>query len=152
MDLKVINLKLLKKIYLNFLTICILITIGSFVFYKIGVQFFRSSSWVIEMKDLLLWGMVGLAVVFTMFQVNQRRRLQALLTVDEKISFFEAYYRKRLWWHVLSCAVSGFLLLLTVRMIFLYFCLFDLLSMFFAYPSEFIIKKEMKEDDIMFVK
>ncbi|HMK25249.1 MAG TPA: hypothetical protein VK483_04400 [Chitinophagaceae bacterium] len=152
MDLKVIKLKPLRNIYLNFLVICLLITIGSFILYKTGFQFFRGSNWVVEMKNLLLWGMVGLAVVFTMYQVNQKKKLQALLTVDEKISFFEVYYRRRLWWHVLSCVVSGFLLLLTARMIFIYFCLFDVLSMLLAYPSEFIIKKEMKEDDLMFVK
>jgi hypothetical protein len=43
-------------------------------------------------------------------------------------------------------------LLLTARMLFIYFCLFDLLSMSVAYPSELIIKKEMKEDELMFVK
>ena len=152
MDLKVINLKPLKKIYFNFLALCLLITIGSFVLYKTGFQLFRGSNWVIEMKDFLLWGMVGLAVIFTMYQVNQRRRLQALQTVDEKITFFEVYYRRRLWWLILSCIVSSFLLLLTARMIFFYFCLFDLLSMLVAYPSELIIKKELKEDELMFVK
>jgi hypothetical protein len=141
MDLKVINLKPLKKIYFNFLALCLLITIGSFVLYKTGFQLFPGNNWVFEMKDFLLWGMVGLAVVFTMYQVNQRRKLQALPTVDAKISFFEVYYRHRLWWHVLSCVISGSLLLLTARMIFFYFCLFDLLSMLLAYPSEFIIKK-----------
>jgi hypothetical protein len=109
MDLKVINLKPLKKIYFNFLALCLLITIGSFVLYKTGFQLFRGSNWVIEMKDFLLWGMVGLAVIYTMHQVNQRRRLQALLTVEDKITFFEVFYRRRLWWLILSCVVSGFL-------------------------------------------
>ena len=152
MDLKVIKLKPLKNIYFNFIAICLLITMGSFVLYKTGFQFFRGSNWVVEMKNILLWGMVGIAVLVTMYQVNQRRKLQALPTVDEKITFFEVYYRYRLWWHVLSCVVSGFLLLLTARMIFFYFGLLDLLSMLLAYPSEFIIKKEMKEDDLLFVK
>jgi hypothetical protein len=96
--------------------------------------------------------MVGIAVVVTMWQVDQRKKLQALPSVDEKIVFFESYYRRRLWWHVLSCGVSAFLLLTTARMLFFYFGLFDLLTMFLAYPSKLIIKKEMREDDLLFVK
>lgn len=151
MDFKTVNRKPLKKIFFNFLIICLLITVGSFVLYNAGVQLFAGSDWVIRLKNAFLLGMIGIAMGFSFFQAGQKRKLQALPSVEEKIKFYEIFYRNRLWWQVLSCLVSGFLLLLTHRTIFLFFCLFDLLMMAAAFPSELIIKKELNEDELLFV-
>ena len=151
MDLKIINQKQLKRIYINFLVICLLITGGSYILFQSGFRFFEGSDWVNEMTNILLYCMIGIVIVFTYFQMSQRKKLRVLPTIEEKIIFYEKFYRYRLWWHVLACFVSAFLLLLTGRNIFFYIGLFDLLEMLLSYPSQLIIKKEMKEDELIFV-
>ena len=152
MDLKVFNLKNLKRTYFSFLSLCVIVVGVSFVLYKMGVQVFPLSPLIIKLKNVLLFGMIGVAFVFSMYEASQRGKLQALPTVDEKIIFYENFYFKRLWWYVLACAVSGFLLLLTFRLLFISFCLFDLMMMLIAWPTEFKLKQEMKEDELIFVK
>src|SRR5690349_14000818 len=121
MDLKVVNLRNLKRDYTSFLVICILITVASFILYKKGELLLAASQWAYELKNGFLLGMIILALVFSFFQADKKKKLQALPTIEEKIAFYEKLYRSRLWWHVLACFTSGVLLLLTYHKYFLYF-------------------------------
>lgn len=152
MDLKVINLKNLKRHYLNFLCLCLLIVAGSIALFDSGIQLFPGNVRVIQLKNILLGGMVAVAIGFSAYEAVQRKKLRALPSVAEKIVFYETFYRNRLWWYVFSCILSGFLLLLTWRAVFFYFCLFDLLLMLVAWPAPFRIKNEMREQELLFIK
>lgn len=150
MELKVVDHKPLRKTFYNFLAICTVITAGSFLLYLSGFSLFRYSSWAIRLKDIFLFMVVCLAAVFFFYQQAQRKKLIRLTRFEDKVSYYEIFYRNRLWWQVLSCVLSGFLLLITHRIIFLGFCLFDLVTMIAAYPSPSVIKKELEEEDIVF--
>lgn len=151
MDLKVINLKTLRRTHLSFLSLCVLILAASFLLFRMGFQAFPGSSWVIDLKNIFLYGMIGVAFAFSMFEASQRSKIRSLPTLEEKIKAYERFYRNRLWWHVMACATSGFLLLLTFRMLFFYICVFDLLMILLAWPAQFRIKREIGEEEIIFI-
>jgi hypothetical protein len=150
MELKVVDHKPLRRTFYNFLAICTVITAGSSLLYLSGFGLFRYSSWTIRLKDIFLLIVVCLAAVFFFYQQGQRKKLLSITNFEEKVSYYEVFYRNRLWWQVFSCVLSGFLLLVTHRIIFLGFCLFDFISMLIAYPSPSVIKKELNDDDIVF--
>lgn len=150
MELKVVDHKPLRRTFYNFLAICTVITGGSLLLYLSGFGLFRYNSWAIRLKDIFLLIVVCLAGVFFFYQQIQRKKLLSITGFEEKVSYYEVFYRNRLWWQVFSCVLSGFLLLVTHRIIFLGFCLFDFISMLIAYPSPSVIKKELNDDDIVF--
>lgn len=150
MELKVADHRPLRRSFYNFLAICTVITVGSFALYLSGFGLFRYNSWATRLKDIFLLTVVCLAAIFFFYQQGQRKKLLAITRFEEKISYYETFYRNRLWWQVFSCVLSGFLLLVTHRIIFLGFCLFDFISMLIAYPSPAVIRKEMNDEEIIF--
>ncbi len=150
MELKVVNHKAFKKIYFNFLVICLLIVGGGFVLYKNGILIFPATLWALSIKNVFLYAMVGIALVFAFYIINNKKKLRKLATFEQRLSHFEKFYTRRLWWHVISCFTTIIFLLLTWHILFFYFGLFDLLSMWGAYPSKDLLKKELGEEDIIF--
>lgn len=150
MDLKIINHKTYKKAYFNFFTICVLVVSGSFILYKARINVFPVFISALSFQNILLYSLIGAALIFAFFVLNNRSRLRKMQTFDEKMEHYEKFFTRRLWWHVISCLTSAIFLLLTWHILFFYFGLFDILSMLSAYPSKEILKRELDEDDILF--
>jgi len=104
----------------------------------------------LSIKNILLYALVGAALIFAFYVMNNKSRLRKLQTFEEKILLYEKFFTRRLWWHVISCLTSAIFLQLTWHILFFYFGLFDILSMLSAYPSREIIKKDLNEEDILF--
>jgi hypothetical protein len=150
MDLKIVRHKTFKKIYYNFLVISILIITGGFIFYKTGIQIFPDQLWALSFKNVFLYAIVGMALVFGFYIINNKQKLKKLQSIEEKITLFEKYYTRRLWWHIISCLTTTLFLLLTWHILFFYFGLFDLVSMLGAFPSKEMLKRELAEEDLIF--
>lgn len=150
MELKVVEHKTFTKTYLTFLLLCCLAIGGSYLLASRGFRLFPGSAWVTDLKSILLYVMIGIAVFVSVYQRKQQQKLRSFDTFEEKIVFFERFFRTTLWWHVLSCATSGFLLVLTGRKIFFYFGLFDLLMMLLSYPAKAILRRLLNEDELIF--
>jgi hypothetical protein len=150
MDIKIVTHKAFKKIYLNFFVLCCLLIAGGFILVQTGIRFFPAADWIVNLKNLFIYGMIGIVLLYTIYEQTQRRKLRSLDTFEEKISFFEQFYKKRLWWHVFACFTSILLLLLTYRRIFLYISFYDLFIMLSAYPSKIFLQREIQEDDLVF--
>jgi hypothetical protein len=149
MELKVVEQKPLKRIYFNFLAICATITVGSLILFLTGFGFFQYALWAIKLKDIFLLMVICLAGMFFFYQQAQRKKLLQISSFEDRIRFYETFYRNRNWWQVFSCVISCFLLLLTHRLIFLAFCLFDLITMLIAYPSPEMIRKDLGDEEII---
>lgn len=104
----------------------------------------------LSLKNILLYSLVGTALIFAFYVVNNRKKLRNMGSFEEKIKHYEKFYTRRLWWHVISCFTSAVFLLLTWHIIFFYFGLFDMLSMLSAYPAKEVLKKELDEDELIF--
>jgi hypothetical protein len=150
MDLKIVNLKIFKKIFFNFLVICILIVAGGFILYKTGTHIFPELLWALSLKNVILYALAGLVLIVAFYIISQKQKLKKLKSFEEKIRMYEHYYTRRLWWHVVSCLTTAVFLLLTWHILFLYFGMFDLLSMLGTYPSKDNLKRELDEDDLIF--
>lgn len=149
MELKVVEQKPLKRIYYNFLAICSAIIVGSLILFLSGYGFFQYAIWATKLKDIFLLLVICLAGIFFFYQQAQRKKLVQYSNFDDKIRFYESFYRNRNWWQVFSCVISCFLLLITHRLIFLAFCLWDLVTMLIAYPSPAMIRKDLGDEEIM---
>lgn len=150
MDLNIISHKKFKKIFINFLIICILIVGGGFALYKSGIGIFPDTIWALSIQNVFLYAAVGIGLVFAFYIITNKKKIRRLETFEQKLNHFEKFYTRRLWWHVVSCLTTVIFLLLTWHFLFFYFGLFDLLSMLGAYPSKDLLKSELGDDDLIF--
>jgi hypothetical protein len=152
MELKIVQHKTFKKIFVNFLVICMIIIAAGFILYKKRIALIPAYLGAFSLSNVFIYAAIGLLLVFAFYAINNnnKQKLKKLDSFDKKISFYERFYTRRLWWHVISCLTSVIFLQLTFHYIFFYFGLFDLLSMLSAYPSKEVLKKELDEEDLIF--
>lgn len=150
MELKIVPHKTFKKIFINFLVICSLVVGLGWILYNRRISLFPGFLGAYSWTNVLIYALVGFVLVFAFYVINRKSRLRKLVKFEEKLAFYERFYTRRLWWHVISCVTSVFFLQLTFHYIFIYFGLFDLLSLASAYPSKELLKKDLDEEDLMF--
>ncbi|HPG11757.1 MAG TPA: hypothetical protein PLU37_09520 [Chitinophagaceae bacterium] len=150
MNIKIVQQKEFKKRFFNFLLICILIIGTGFILYKKRISLFPGFLWAFDIKNVLLYAFIGLALVLAFFMINKKQQLKKIEGFENKMRYYEKFYTRRLWWHVISCASSVIFLQLTFHYIFIYFGLFDLLSMAASYPSRELLQKDLDEKDLIF--
>ena len=149
MELKAMNIAEYKKAHAGFLFICILSVVASFFIVRQGYAILANIPETKTVKDILMYGMIGVAALFSVYQQKQKQKLSTFTDFDEKLAFYQKIYRTRLLWRVLSCIVSAFLLFLTARKFFLYLAIFDLVLMLLAFPNKALFKKELNEEDLI---
>lgn len=150
MDLKIVPHKTFKKIFFNFLVVCVLVIATGYFLYRKRISLFPNFLGAYTSTNVLIYALVGVMLIFGFYVINNKKRLKSLQRFEDKIAFYEKFYTRRLWWHVVSCLTSVFFLQLTFHYIFVYFGLFDLLSMISAFPSKELLKKDLDESELMF--
>ncbi len=148
---KTIDMKVYRKLYANYLVlICIMIGVSYFLLEKgFYVRWDPLKSALI--KNFLLYGMVGVAIAYSLYQKNQGQKLQAIEDFEEKKIFHEKYFKIRMLWYAGSCFVSCILFMLVFNWFFFYFALFELFLLLIVFPNKFFVKKELNDDDIVFI-
>ena len=150
MDLKIVKHTTFKKLYFNFLAVCILLLAVGYVLHNKKIHIFPELFSALSFKNVFIYILIGVALIIAFLKINNKKALKNLGSFEEKITRFEKHYTRKLWWHVTSCLSSIIFLQLTGHIIFIYFGLFDLLSMLSAYPSRQALQKELDEDDLLF--
>ncbi len=150
MDLKIVPYKTFKKIFFNFLVICLLVVAAGYFLYNRRISLFTGFLGAYSTANVMIYALVGLALVFTFYVINNKKKLRSLSSFEDKIAFYEKFYSRRLWWHVVSCLTSVIFLQLTFHFIFIYFGLFDILSMISAFPSKEMLRRDLDESDLIF--
>lgn len=148
---KIVDMKVYKKIYLNFLNIMAVMAVASFLLIRNGFYISWNPGKSGTLTDILLWGMVGLAVLYSFYLRRLKVAMQTIIDFDEKLAFHRRYFRIRMWWSILSGAVSCFLYLLTAHRFFFWFVLFDFFSLLLMFPNKFFFKKELNDEEIIFL-
>lgn len=103
-----------------------------------------------KVPGVILGIMVGLALLSG---ANQKRKLAKIVGMsdfDSKVVAYQSFYRNRMLWFLFSCLVASVIGVLSGRMIFFYFALADIALALPYYPSLLLIRREMKNDDIIF--
>ena len=148
---KTIEVKEYKKIYINFLTLMCIMIAGTFFMLKTGVFVKRPPEESIQLRRILVIGLVLTSIIYSYYQKVQKDKLRAFIEFEDKKLFHLKYYKIRILWFVLSCLASCILFLVVANWFFFYFALFELLLMFITFPNRYFFKREMNEDDIVFV-
>ena len=148
---KTIEMKLYRKLYLGyFLLTCSNIGI-SYLMQQNGVYIGWNNSSSVTTKNILLYGMIGVAIIYSLYLQNQKTKLRSIKDFDVKKEFHEKYFKIRMTWYVISCFVSCVLFLLVGNWLFFYFGLFELFLLLIVFPNKFLFKKELEDDDIVFI-
>ena len=149
MDLKTVELKPFRNIYLSFAALCTAMSGTAILFYLLGASLPGRTNLPFRSKDILLTLVVLAALGFYFYNQRQRKKLTGISDFEKKKEYYLVCYRYRFWLHVLSCFVSGILLLFTRLPLVLLFCGIDLLSMLLNYPTPATIRRDLNEEDIL---
>ncbi len=148
---KIVDMKVYKKIYLNFLTVMTMMAVACFLLVRNGIFINWNIGNPETITNILLFGMVGLALLYSFYLRSLKEKMQRLTNFEEKLAFHRRYFKTRMWWNILSGAISCFLYLLTAHRFFFWFVLFDFLSLLIIFPNKFFFKKELNDDEIIFL-
>lgn len=144
-------MKVYKKYYIYSLVLACLMIIASFILfrYKLFTGQIVSQSYLY--KKLLVYGMLGTVVVYSLYLRNMREKLKDIGDFDKKLAFHEKYFKIRMWWYVISCAVSCLIFLLSLNQFFFYFALFDLFMLMLVFPNKKLFWRELNDPEIIFI-
>jgi hypothetical protein len=104
-----------------------------------------------QMKNIILFGMVGVAIAYSLYLRKEKEKMQSIHDFDEKLIAHQRYFKIRMWWYLLSTIASCILYILVANTFFLYFALFELLMLIVVFPNKLFFKKELQDDDIIFL-
>jgi hypothetical protein len=104
-----------------------------------------------QIKDLFMILLIGSAVFYSFWQQKQRREMVKIMDFQSRVSAYKRIYLSRLYWHMLSGAISSIIYLTTSRRLFLIFAVLDLITMMLVYPNKFVFKRELMDDEIEFL-
>ena len=148
---KIVDMKVYRKIYLNFLTIMTIMSVASFLLVRNGFYIHWDIGNTKNITDIFLWGMIGVAIPYSFYLRRLKGKMQLIIDFDKKLAFHRRFFSFRMWWSIVSGAISCFLYLLTTNRFFFWFVLFDFLSLLIVFPNRFSLKRELNDDEIIFL-
>ena len=92
---KTVEMKVYRKLYINFLTIICLMIIGSYFLVRNGISIRWEATQSKMIKNILLFGMIAMAIAYTIYLRKQKDILQGISDFSEKIIFHEKYFKIR---------------------------------------------------------
>ena len=148
---KTVELRIYRKIYFNCLALLCLVIAASLFLGLSGWQYQKLPAQPNRIKDVLLYGMILLAILYSIFRRRQDEKLNTLTEFNEKLVFHRHYFKTRLLWYVLSGIVACILFVIIGQWLFLYFAIFDLAMLLILYPTKSFFKKELDDEEIIFI-
>lgn len=151
MDIKTVDLSDYKRNFKLFFSITASIVVASYIIVVAGYRIIANPTEADKLKNLFLFLLILLAVVFNYFLQNQKKKLVFIGDFEKKLFSYKKLYLFRLWWYLFSASSSAFLYILTGRSLFFFFALFDVAMTFIIYPNKRIFNAELGEDDIDYI-
>lgn len=149
MDLYLVPVKKFRNIFLQVLIINIIITGITFLLFKNNILLIPGYRAGNNLTNPLLILIVAIAVIHTFQQRKHLMRVSSIPDFEIRLTQYEKFYRKRMVWYIFSVFTSCLLCLLSQRDIFLYYCGADILLSLPFYPSAFLLKRELRTNDII---
>lgn len=148
---RTIEMRPYRKLFLNYFVLSCAIVIISYWMAQNSFYLGWHDTSSTMIKNILLYGMIAVSIVYSLYLKSQKTKLNNQIDFDEKKKFHEKYFRIRMAWYVGSSFISCILFLLVANWFFFYFALFELLLLLIVYPTKFFFKKEFGDDDIVFI-
>lgn len=152
MDLFTLDLKPFKNLFYTALSINVFLTLATYIAGANVYALILQPEDSLQETRILLLLLVAAAIFQTNYQKKLLRRLDILDSFEAKATHYLKVYKLRLFWKCASCLLSCFLHILTGRNIFLYFAIFDVLTIWTYFPNKPLIRKELKSDEIVFLE
>lgn len=151
MDTKIIDLSFYKSKFKLFFSITSAVLVICYLLVYFDYTLMKNQVYAGQIKDLFMILLIGSAVFYSFWQQKQRREMLKIMDFQTRVSAYKKIYLSRLYWHMLSGAVSSIIYLTTSRRLFLIFAVLDLVTMMLVYPNKFVFKRELMDDEIEFV-
>ena len=151
MDLYTIDVRRYRNIFWQTLIPKLVVAVASFFMVTNGIYLLEGFD---PGKKLTLPVLILLVILATFHSQYQRKRLaklQEITDFDQRVEEYEKFYQFRLLWYLFSCLVSCGLSLLTGRYLFLGFAALDILISLPLFPSLQLFKRELKNEEIIFL-
>lgn len=151
MEFFTIEIKKYKNFFFSILIIEIAVAIASYILVSNGFYILAGFDPGKKFTSPILLALVVLAVAHAQFQKKKLSKLQQVTDFELRLAEYEKFYRFRLYWFLFSALVSCMLVLLTGRTLFMYFAVFDILVSLPYFPNKFLFKKELQNEEIVFI-
>ncbi|MCG2617633.1 hypothetical protein LZZ85_25255 [Terrimonas sp. NA20] len=149
MELYLVPVKKIRNIFFLVLVANIILTAITFILFKNKVPLIPGYQAGKNLTNPLLIFIVLVAVIHALQQRKHLMRVCSIPDFELRRVQYEKFYRKRMIWYVFSVITSCLLCLLSQRDIFLYYCGADVLLSLPFYPSAFLLKRELRTNDII---
>jgi hypothetical protein len=149
MEIYSIEVREFKSIFYTGLAVMALFIVGSYLWVNSGVV--RLSIFAL-LGTLSSWILIAMMLLTIAYGSYRRKRMNAIVSENDftvKVREYTKVYKLHNAWFALSCFVSCFLFVVTVRNFFFYFACVQLLITLAAYPSRALFKRELKEEDVV---
>ncbi|WP_315817872.1 hypothetical protein [Paraflavitalea speifideaquila] len=150
MSLYTIDARKYKILFFQILLSNIVATVGTYILLKSNIYILAGFDPGKKLTLPILFGMVLLTILLAQHQRKQLRKIDEIEVFEEKVIAYEKIHRLRVLLSMFACFVSCFLAILTGRMTFFYYAIFDIVASLPSYPNLFLFKRELKNDDILF--
>lgn len=151
LDLPVFDRKPLWKNYYIFMGTVVVIAIASF--FITGLVDVSSVGLYLNSQGTLVF--LGVFLLISFFISKQRKKdLQAMHQtedVNQKISMYALFYRKRLFANIFSVVLMAGFWVLTIKNFYFYMLLIQVLISAIYFPNKKVIARELNEPEIEFV-
>jgi hypothetical protein len=141
-----------KRLFWPAMTICLLLMAAAFTLHFYGLRLIKSDYYAGLAGDVLFYGSIAAAFWAAWQHQKRMRRIHQSPHFEHRLLLHETGFRKRLIQAVLGAALTCFLLLLTGKRAFVYYALFDVLSLVMIYPFPVLIKRELGVPGLVILK
>jgi hypothetical protein len=149
-NLPVFDLRNMKRYFFIFLVV----NLGICVAAVFLTGFFSTALYPNLFKGAQSWILLGvLFAISTVYGSKAKKELNAILETDlyeEKFRKFEIYHKRRCVWNTFSLFLTCCFFVLTNRNFLFYFLIAQLILTLIQYPSRRLIRRVLKNDDIIF--
>ncbi|MES1220661.1 MAG: hypothetical protein ABUT20_34480 [Bacteroidota bacterium] len=149
--IKTIDLKEYRKVCINFILVISIMIAASFLLVRLHLYLHWTNANSDIFKNILLLVMVGAAFIHTNNIRKKKETLLALPGSEEKIAYHKKYFTLRMWWHIITCAISCILYIIADHTFFFFFAVLELIMVIEAFPTKLSFARELNDDSINFI-
>jgi 4-amino-4-deoxy-L-arabinose transferase-like glycosyltransferase len=148
-DLKIIDLTPFRRTFWNFFAFTVIMAAGTILAGLAGFRLIADVLFQSRIRSGLLYAIIIITALATIFLSREKTRMIRQENFDEKVISYLRYYRLKASWGLISVFISCIFYLLAATNFFLYYILFELLMLLIFYPTGSLLKRELKDEELL---
>ena len=147
---KPVHIRIYRKMFFNFMIFTPALILVAYFLRKAGIRTNGNLESVQTSNFLLIALIVAFILVAILFRFR-RSKFREIKEESLKLRAYQQYYMFKLWIYLGLTLVISLAYVLTGNKFFLYFALFELVAFVFDFPFKAKLKKDLEDDNIIFV-